>query len=165
MDNSRSAFTVGNLRAIPDVTNIILTWDNPAASIGMINISYIATSGGTNRVTQTLTTYQGNSIIGSNQADASAAISALTDGTEYNFTVTPILGGADAAKNTAGVSAIRTIGANFDNDDEPDSIDADDDNDGVSDGADVFPMNSAETKDTDGDGTGDNADTDDDGGQ
>ena len=164
MDNSRSAFRVGNLRAIPDVTNIILTWDNPAASISMINVSYIATSDGTNRVTQTLTTYQGNSIIGNNQKDVTAAVTTgLTDGTQYNFTVTPILGGADAAKNSAGVNAIRTIGANFDNDDEPDSIDADDDNDGVSDGADAFPMNSAETKDTDGDNTGDNADMDDDG--
>ena len=163
LDNSRSSFRVGNLRAIPGVTNIILTWDNPAANISMITISYIATSGGANRVTQTLTTYQGASIIGNNQAAASAAINALTDRTEYNFTVTPILGGTDAAKNTAGVSAIRTIGANFDNDAEPDSIDTDDDNDGVDDGADTFPMDSAETTDTDGDGTGDNADTDDDG--
>ena len=162
MDNSRSAFIVGNLRAIPDVANITLTWDNPAASISMISVSYIAISGGANRVTQTLTTYRGASIIGNNQAAASAVISALSNGTEYNFTVTPILSGADAAKNSAGVSAIRTIGANFDNDAEPDSIDADDDNDGVSDGADAFPMNSAETKDTDDDGTGDNADTDDD---
>ena len=162
MDNSSSAFRVGNLRAIPDVMSITLTWDNPAASISMINISYIATSGGANRVTQTLTTYQGASIIGNNQTAASAVISALTDGTEYNFTVTPILGGADAAKNTAGVSAIRTIGANFDNDDEPDSIDADDDNDGVNDDIDAFPKDSTETIDTDGDGTGDNADTNDD---
>ena len=163
MDNSRSAFTVGNLRAIPDVASITLTWDNPAANISMISVSYIATSGSANRVTQTLTTYQGNSIIGNNQTAASAAISPLTDGTEYNFTVTPILGGEDAAKNIAGVSAIRTIGANFDNDDEPDIIDADDDNDGADDDADAFPKNSAETTDTDGDGTGNNADTDDDG--
>ena len=163
MDNNRSAFTVGNLRAIPDVASITLTWDNPAANISMISVSYIATSGSANRVTQTLTTYQGASIIGNNQTAASAAISPLTDGTEYNFTVTPILGGEDAAKNTEGVSAIRTIGANFDNDDEPDSRDADDDNDGVDDGADAFPKNSAETIDTDGDGTGDNADVDDDG--
>ena len=162
LDNSRSAFTVGNLRAIPGVTNIILTWDNPAANISMITISYIATSGGANRVTQTLTTYQGASIIGNNQAAASAAISPLTDGTEYNFTVTPILNGADAARNSAGVSAIRTIGANFDNDNEPDSIDTDDDNDGVNDTDDAFSKDSTETIDTDGDMTGDNADMDDD---
>ena len=164
LDNSRSAFTVGNLRAIPGVTNIILTWDNPAASISMISVSYIATSDSANRVTQTLTEYQGNSIIDNNQKNVIAAVTTgLADGTEYNFTVTPILGGADAAKNTAGVSAIRTIGANFDNDAEPDSIDADDDNDGVDDGADAFPNDSAETIDTDGDRIGDNADTDDDG--
>ena len=151
------------MRAIPDVASITLTWDNPAANIRMINISYIATSGGANRVTQTLTTYQGTSIIGNNQAAASAVISPLTDGTEYNFTVTPILGGADAAKNTAGVSVIRTIGDNFDNDNEPDVIDEDDDNDGVNDGDDAFPEDSTETTDTDGDNTGDNADKDDDG--
>ena len=162
LDNSRSAFIVGNLRAIPDVMNITLTWDNPAANISMINISYIPTAEGT-LTTELLTTYQGASIIGNNQTAASAAISSLTDGTEYNFTVTPILGGADAAKNTKGVSAIRTIGANFDDDNEPDSIDEDDDNDGVNDGDDAFPEDSTETIDTDGDNTGDNADMDDDG--
>ena len=39
---------------------------------------------------------------------------------------------------------------------------ADDDNDGVSNANDAFPQDPGETVDTDGDGTGDNADTDDD---
>ena len=39
----------------------------------------------------------------------------------------------------------------------------DDDNDGVWDINDAFPLNATETIDTDGDGIGDNADTDDDG--
>ena len=41
-------------------------------------------------------------------------------------------------------------------------LDIDDDNDGVEDIADIFPLNANETKDTDQDGIGDNADTDDD---
>ena len=43
------------------------------------------------------------------------------------------------------------------------SEDADDDNDGVPDADDAFPIDPAESADTDGDGIGDNADTDDDG--
>ncbi|MGI8408413.1 MAG: choice-of-anchor Q domain-containing protein, partial [Pyrinomonadaceae bacterium] len=44
-----------------------------------------------------------------------------------------------------------------------DALDPDDDDDGVPDGEDAFPLDSDETTDTDSDGTGDNADTDDDG--
>ena len=42
-------------------------------------------------------------------------------------------------------------------------LDNDDDGDGVPDGLDAFPLNAAETVDTDGDGVGNNTDTDDDG--
>ncbi|TLM60122.1 MAG: DUF1566 domain-containing protein, partial [Deltaproteobacteria bacterium] len=44
-----------------------------------------------------------------------------------------------------------------------DVCDTDDDNDGVLDGNDAFPLNATESVDTDGDGIGNNADTDDDG--
>ena len=44
-----------------------------------------------------------------------------------------------------------------------DACDSDDDNDGLSDQFDDFPLNPNETTDTDGDGIGNNADTDDDG--
>lgn len=50
----------------------------------------------------------------------------------------------------------------FDGDGSPDEIDPDDDNDGVFDGFDVFPLDSSESEDTDGDGLGNNQDTDDD---
>jgi len=43
------------------------------------------------------------------------------------------------------------------------TLDDDDDGDGVNDGDDAFPLDPTETVDTDGDGTGNNADTDDDG--
>ena len=49
-----------------------------------------------------------------------------------------------------------------DGDGIPDSIDADDDNDGVNDINDAFPFDSTETSDNDGDLIGDNSDTDDD---
>ena len=44
-----------------------------------------------------------------------------------------------------------------------DACDSDDDNDGIEDKSDVFPLDSSETSDTDGDGIGNNADSDDDG--
>ncbi|MBL6893793.1 MAG: cadherin domain-containing protein [Porticoccaceae bacterium] len=50
----------------------------------------------------------------------------------------------------------------FDGDGSPDEIDPDDDNDGVFDGFDAFPLDSSESEDTDGDGLGNNQDTDDD---
>ena len=40
--------------------------------------------------------------------------------------------------------------------------DGDDDNDGVDDDSDAFPLDASEIGDNDGDGTGDNADADDD---
>ncbi|UVW36133.1 hypothetical protein NYF23_05845 [SAR92 clade bacterium H455] len=50
----------------------------------------------------------------------------------------------------------------YDADGSPNSIDPDDDNDGVRDSIDAFPFNFNESIDTDGDGLGNNADTDDD---
>ncbi|CAG0962132.1 Alpha-agarase [Anaerolineales bacterium] len=53
--------------------------------------------------------------------------------------------------------------ANTDNDVFPNDWDTDDDNDGVLDVNDAFPLDPTESVDTDGDGIGNNADTDDDG--
>lgn len=53
-------------------------------------------------------------------------------------------------------------GINTDSDRYPNSVDSDDDNDGVSDGADAFPLDASESEDTDNDGIGNNADGDDD---
>ncbi len=51
---------------------------------------------------------------------------------------------------------------NSDGDAQGNACDTDDDNDGVVDTSDLFPMNAAESADADADGTGDNADLDDD---
>ena len=50
-----------------------------------------------------------------------------------------------------------------DDDGTADEIDTDDDNDGVLDSSDAFPLDASEHLDTDGDGIGNNTDTDDDG--
>ncbi len=53
-------------------------------------------------------------------------------------------------------------GPDFDLDGIVDSVDEDDDGDGVDDSDDAFPLDASETVDSDGDGIGNNADTDDD---
>jgi ELWxxDGT repeat protein len=53
-------------------------------------------------------------------------------------------------------------GVDTDGDGIPDSVDPDDDNDGVADVDDAFPLDPNESVDTDGDGIGNNADMDDD---
>ena len=55
------------------------------------------------------------------------------------------------------------VPTDFDMDGMCDVMDDDDDNDGVMDAFDAFPLNAEESMDTDGDGTGDNEDMDDDG--
>jgi len=51
----------------------------------------------------------------------------------------------------------------IDRDGQPNHLDADDDNDGVPDDRDAFPLDPSEWADEDGDGIGDNLDADDDG--
>ncbi len=52
--------------------------------------------------------------------------------------------------------------ADADADGLPNCVDTDDDNDGVEDTSDAFPLDASEWTDTDADGIGNNADTDDD---
>jgi len=68
----------------------------------------------------------------------------------------------DAAGNSDTSSITITVLLDTDGDGTPDATDPDDDNDGVNDPEDVFPLDLTETIDTDGDGIGNNADTDDD---
>ena len=60
-------------------------------------------------------------------------------------------------------SVVIVDAPDFDEDGIADTIDSDDDNDGVLDTKDAFPKDASETLDTDGDGVGNNADDDDDG--
>ncbi|MDP2713737.1 hypothetical protein [Rheinheimera sp.] len=58
--------------------------------------------------------------------------------------------------------AIRSFGADLDNDGYPDSVDPDIDGDGYNNESDAFPRDAAEWLDTDSDGIGNNTDPDDD---
>jgi alpha-tubulin suppressor-like RCC1 family protein len=64
----------------------------------------------------------------------------------------------DNCRTTANPGQVNT-----DNDSQGNACDADDDDDGVLDVNDAFPLDRTESVDTDGDGIGNNADTDDDG--
>ena len=161
LDNNSYAFTLGNLRVVPGDTNATLTWDNPDASISAVNITYISSDafGVSIGVMNTALISNGIgdvSVIGSNQIDASAAITGLTNYesptlVSYTFTLELVLEGGDENKSTAMVIAADIfIGPNHDGDNLIDVLDSDDDGDGATD------------IDTDGDGLGNNADTDDD---
>ena len=83
-----------------------------------------------------------------------------------NYTI--VYKAIDSGKLVAQITRIVTVsknkgGLDTDKDGTPDSQDYDDDNDGVLDENDAFPLDPKETTDLDGDGIGDNADTDDDG--
>lgn len=67
----------------------------------------------------------------------------------------------DDLNNNSVRKTLRVVG-DADRDGKPDETDPDDDNDGVLDEEDTFPLDRKEQKDTDSDGAGDNKDSDDD---
>jgi hypothetical protein len=81
--------------------------------------------------------------------DASEQVDTDSDGIGDN---------ADNCPNTSNADQL-----NSDDDSLGNACDTDDDNDGVADTSDAFPLDAAEADDTDSDGIGNNADTDDDG--
>lgn len=98
-------------------------------------------------------------ISGAAQADLQEAVAAVSSGQSdvEQFE-------QDTASETLyeGVPVEEGI-PDTDGDGLADTVDSDDDNDGVRDGDDAFPLDTSETLDTDLDGIGNNADTDDDG--
>ena len=84
----------------------------------------------------------------------------------YSLTLT-VTDDDGATHSDSMVVTVRSVPVNLGTDSDGDSIadinDIDDDNDGVSDSVDAFPLDLSEDTDSDGDGIGNNADTDDDG--
>ncbi len=95
---------------------------------------------------------------GSGDTSVSAVLNGLTKGGIYHFRVVA----TNAAGTTNGSDFKVRIILDTEDDGIEDELDFDDDNDGIPDLFDKFPLNGNESVDTDGDGIGDNADADDD---
>ena len=129
--------SVSNLRVIPDTNSATLMWDNPAANITRINISYKLSTAANFGTPIPITD---DARIAANAKDVMEMISSLVEGANYTFNVLLELGGADE-DNTVNreLSMTRLIGPNLDGDEYADAEDVDDDNDGVNDLQDAFP--------------------------
>ena len=75
------------------------------------------------------------------------------------------LGSSGFTLRSMTLSPVTSLGpeSDLDGDGIPNDLDEDDDNDGVIDTEDAFPLDPDESEDTDGDGVGNNSDDDDDG--
>jgi len=102
---------------------------------------------------------------------ASAETTVRTDALNLQLDIPPQVFNTDIDDDSDGFDNISEIErgseprlqtADFDGDGIPNESDSDDDNDGVTDAYDAFPLDASERVDTDGDGIGDNRDHDDD---
>jgi len=80
----------------------------------------------------------------------------------FNTSIDDDSDGFDNISEIERGSEPRLQTADFDGDGIPNESDSDDDNDGIADAYDAFPLDATEGVDTDGDGIGDNRDRDDD---
>ena len=115
---------VTQLTARPAPVQVFLEWINPNVSLSHINISWMAESGsssGDNRITDTLMPL----------GQANITIINLINNTDYIFTVRAHYenGGISMPPATINVRS----GENYDKDNLADSLDPDDDNDGIKD--------------------------------
>jgi hypothetical protein len=77
---------------------------------------------------------------------------------DESYKLTFVISDRQGGKHELPVSLF--VGADFDGDNVPDAKDYDDDNDGVHDNTDKFPLDPLDSQDFDGDGVGDNRDPD-----
>ena len=134
-----NVFSVTDLTAVPNDSSVTLNWNNPAADIASISISY-QQDGSTLQEFPTITdsSKRGMSAMGVQQV-----IPGLTNEEYYNFTVDLTLEGDDTGREGPALSIIVAIGPNLDGDELPDFMDDDIDGDSF--------MN-ADDVDDDGDG-------------
>ena len=137
---------VTDLQIIPAEGSLRLSWTNPARDdIRDFNISWVSTS----------PPASGWELTGARASNSSGAmtgyvLAGLTDGVNYMVSVSILYVGGGLSKVTE--DELRQPGQNTDNDTLPDSLDPDDDNDGVNDLADKFPRDRCASVDTDDDG-------------
>ena len=158
-NDALSAFAVSGLRVIPDESNATLIWNNPDADIAKISISYkLSTAANFG----TPIPIMDNARLARNETDVMGMIpvNSLTPNTNYTFSVTLELKGADVNKSVIATEMTRLIGPNLDGDEyaDADPNEFDIDGDDVNNTMDTFPSDPTESMDTDGDGVGDNAD-------
>ena len=145
---------VSNLKIIPNDTSATISWNNPDAVITQINITY------QNNTADGIVEQENIADRGSIRPNAKVTktITGLTNGTTYIFKVLLELGGTYENRTIMAIEEARQIGPNFDGDEEADAVDADDDNDGINDSMDSFPLDKDESADVDNDTVGDNQD-------
>ena len=137
---------VSALKIIPAEGSLQLSWINPnRADISDFNISWESTS-----LPPSGWEFTGARASNSAAAMTSYVLEGLTDGVNYTVSVSILYAGGGLSKVTE--KELRQPGQNTDNDTLPDSLDADDDNDGVNDLADKFPKDRCASVDTDDDG-------------
>ena len=159
-----SSIGVLNLKVYPNATNATLTWSNPNANITKISIIYQNTTADSVEGQINITEITDSNSTRPN-ANVTKVITGLTNGTNYTFSVTLELGGADGSKSVMAAEMTRLIGPNLDRDEyaDADPLELDIDGDDVNNTMDAFPSDPNESVDTDGDTVGDNADVDADG--
>ena len=162
-------FVVTRLTAIPKDRGVALSWNNPAADIVSINISY-RRDGST---LQKFLTITDEDRLGMSAIYVRQVITDLTNEEHYNFTIDLTLG-VDYANRKGAPPSIRVaIGPNLDGDNLADFVDPDEngdnvpdidtDGDGIHDFKDFDGNNDGRPdRDSDSDGTFDYLDTDDD---
>ena len=155
-DGTLSAFTVSGLRAIPGDESVNLRWNNPDAVIANISISYKLSTA--DNFATPITIIDDARL--DRNIEVREMIPSLMSDTNYTFSVTLELKGADENKSVIAAEITRLIGPNLDGDEyaDTDPLELDIDGDDVNNTMDAFPSDPNESMDMDGDRVGDNAD-------
>ena len=124
-----NVFSVTNLTAIPNDRSVTLRWNNPAADIASISISYQRDGSGMSTTVGASNTVR--------RASVEETIDGLDNGVSYTFTVSLTLQNDDAGREGPAASIRWAIGLDDDGNGIADFLDADDDGDGMTNFLDV----------------------------
>jgi len=148
-DSTSLTITVADKEPIPDFTA------SPTSGPEPLTVSFTDLSNSYDGITTWDWDFNNDGAVDS--TERSPTHTYTSEGT-YSVSLTVYEADGDSAHGTITITALLDT----DGDRTPDLTDPDDDNDGVNDDEDEFPLDLTEWVDTDGDGIGNNADTDDD---